>query len=89
MVQRRGNNIEPSASGSVAGQASRVNVVGCQTDMVVPLLEPMICVTDRSQVLVAWLVGMGQVSHVHGGSSGFVQARKINYSVVYIETVKV
>ena len=73
----------------MAGQASRVNAVGRQTDKVVPFLEPMICLTNRNHVLVAWLVGFGQVSHVCGGSSGFVQARKFNYSVVYIETVKV
>lgn len=74
---------------SVAGQASGVNAVGHQTDMVVPFPEAMICVTIRNQVLVAWLVGMGQVSHVSGGSSEFVQARKFHYSVVYIETLKV
>ena len=50
---------EPSWSGSVAGQASGVNAVGHQTNTVVPFLEPMICVTNRNQVLVAWLVGMG------------------------------
>ena len=38
-------NREPNGSGSVAGQAGGVNAVGRQTDMVVPFLEPTICVT--------------------------------------------
>ena len=46
----------------VAGQASGVNAVGHQTDTVVPFLEPMICVTNRNQVLQVWLVGMGSCS---------------------------
>lgn len=75
-------NCEPNGSGSVAGQAGGVNAVGRQTDMVVPFLEPLIRVTNRNQVLVAWLVGMGQVSHVCGRSSAFVQARKFNSSAV-------
>ncbi|GJS92453.1 golgin candidate 5 [Tanacetum coccineum] len=33
---------------SVAGQASEASAVGRQTDMVVPLLEPMVCVTNRN-----------------------------------------
>ena len=50
---------EPSGSGSVAGQASEVTAVGRQMDMVVSFLEPMVCVTNKNQVLVTWLVGTG------------------------------
>ena len=35
---------ELSRSGSMAGQASEVTAVGRQMDMVVPFLEPMVCV---------------------------------------------
>ncbi|PWA76351.1 hypothetical protein CTI12_AA236060 [Artemisia annua] len=38
----------PTEPTSASGQASGANAVGHQTDMVVPFLEPMVCVTNRN-----------------------------------------
>ena len=38
----------PTEPTSASGQASGENAIGHQTDMVIPFLEPMVCVTNRN-----------------------------------------